>query len=532
MRKWTLWVRVCRLPGRGGGSTRTVWNRRWAVGAFAAIMVVIGGAYLVLAPPVLETSARVQVRELDQLLPGSAVTASNVMAVQPGIMRSTAVVALAMASPGVRELPLLEGDYGTIGAIQSRLSVRSGEQPGEFVLSLTSTMPGDAEKVLDSVVSAYISLETAQRVQSSGALTSDLIEQQRKAAADLEAAKRQLDEVNKRHAAIEPNPGSRLLDAQERSDAAAALADAREKVGDAHGVYERAVRFFGSEARLSEAAMAIAPIPPNSSDEFDPDVLPDQILQLQHEVGMQGSPNSGAHVRQLAELRAEYAAGVRDRYQAAIDFQNQAQARFDSLEKRTQEIDALDDESSRLQSEVDRLTTLNAEFSDRLGQSGLASDSRVSIAVLHSAETDETPVWPRPLPVLGAAALIGLLLGAGVALGIDKFDIRLRDAGDARASAEAPLLGRLPAAPSDLMSLAERGQCVLLKPSDPCSLAYRALRRDLEKALYGRVGQDNFDYIPDGIAGHQRFSEQPGDFDGTVGEAGCAGRCAPLLTGD
>jgi Mrp family chromosome partitioning ATPase/uncharacterized protein involved in exopolysaccharide biosynthesis len=460
-----------------------VWNRRRVVGIFAAIAIVIGAVYLLFAPRVMETSATVQVRELNELLPDSAVTASNVLAMQPGIMRSTAVVALATASPNVRELPLLQGDYGTIGAIQSRLAVNSGDEPGEFVLSITSTKPGDAEKLLDSVVSAYISLETAQRVESSGALTSDLIAQQRKTAADLEAAKRQLDDLNKRHAAIEPDLTSRRLDAQERSDASAALADAREKADDARGIYETAVRFFGGEARLSEAAMAIAPIPANSSQDFDPDVLPDQILQLQHEVGAPASSNSGAYVRQLAELRAEYAAGVRDRYQAAIDAQSQAQARFDSLEKRTQEVDALEDESSRLQSEVDRLKSLNAELTDRLGRSGLAADSRVSIAVLHSAATDQTPVWPRPLPVLGTAALIGLLLGAGLALGIDKFDVRLRDPGDARVSAGAPLLGRLPAASSDLMSLAERGQCVLLKPSDPCSLAYRALKRDLEKSL-------------------------------------------------
>jgi capsular exopolysaccharide synthesis family protein len=460
-----------------------LWHRKRVIVATAAVVIVIAAVYVLFAPQVLETSARVQVRVLDQLLPDTGVTASNALAEQPGIMRSTAVVALAIASPNVRDLPLLRGDNGTIGSVQSRLSVGPGEQPGEFELSLTSMMPGDAEKLLDSVVAAYVSLETAQRVQSSAALTSDVIEQQRKTAADLEAAKLRLNDVTERRAEIEPDPGSRRLDAQERSDASAALADAREKVDDAHGVYERAVRFFGGEARLEEAAMAVAPIPVTSSDNFDPDVLPGQILQLQREVGQPASRNSGADVKQLAELRAKYAAGVRDRYQSAIDLQNQAQARFDSLEKRTQAIDALDDESSAIQNEVDRLTSINAQLTDRLGNSEMASDSRVSISVLQPAQTDGTPVWPRPLPILGVAALIGLVLGGGLALGFDGLDTRLRDAGDAGASAEAPLLGRLPAAPSDLMSLAERGQCVLLKPSDPCSLAYRALRRDLEKAL-------------------------------------------------
>jgi capsular exopolysaccharide synthesis family protein len=460
-----------------------VWSRRRLVGAFIVVAIIAGAVYFVIAPRVMETSARVQVRALDQLLPDSAVTAGNALAMQPGIMRSTAVVALAIASPSVRGLPMLQSDYGTIGAIQSRLAVRSRDLPGEFEISLDSTTPGDAEKLLDSVVSAYVSLETAQRVQSSGALTTDLIAQQRKTAADLEAAKQKLDAATKLHSELESGLKSRRLYSQERSDAAAALADARQKADDAHGVYERAIRFFGGEDRLNEAAMTIAPIAPSSSDNFDPDVLPDQILQLQHEVGQPVAANSGAYVRQLAELRAEYAAGARDHYQAALDLQSQEQANFDKLEKRAQDMDALDDESSGMQAEVDRLTSVSAELTDRLSHSELASESRVSIAILQPAATGQTPVWPRPLPVLGVAALIGLLLGCGMALVIDKFDTRLRDASDARASAEAPMLGRLPAAPSDLLSLAERGQCVLLKPADPCSLAYRALRKDLESAL-------------------------------------------------
>jgi capsular exopolysaccharide synthesis family protein len=459
-----------------------VWNRRSVVIWSVVVTVVVGGVYWLLATPVLETTATVQVRVLDQLLPDSEVTASNALAVQPGIIRSTAVVALAIASPAVHDLPLVQGDYGTIGAIQSRLSVRSGDEPDQFQISLDSTEPGDAEKLLDSLVSAYVSLETSQRVQSSDALTADLIDQQKKNAGELTAAKSKFDDANKRRAELEPNSDSRVQDAQQRSDASTALADARQKADDARGSYQRAIQFFGGEDKLNEAALAVATIPP-ISDEFDPDVLADQILQLRHQLAQQSRGAGGADIRQLAQLSAEYATGVRDRYQAAMDLQNQAQAAFDKLENRSQRVDALEDECSRLQGDVDRLTAIDSELADRLNHSVATSESRVSIAVLHSASTAPTPVWPRPLSVLGGAALIGLILGAGLALGIDKFDSRLRDPSDAKNSADAPLLGRLPASPLDSMSLAERGQCVLLKPSDPCSLAYRALRRDLEREL-------------------------------------------------
>lgn len=462
---------------------KVLWRRRGVVGVSVAVAVVFSCVYLLFAPQLLETSATLRVHVLDQLLPDSAATASNTLAEQPGIMRSTEVVALAIASPQVSGLPLLQGDYGTIGAVQSRLAVRLGEQDGEFQLSLTSSRPGDAEKLLDSVVAAYISLETAQRVQSSDALTTELLDQQRKAAADLDVAKQRLNHEIKRHDEVESDPDSRRLYAQQRAEASAALADARQKADDARGVYERAVQFFGGEDKLIQAAKAIPSTAQASSDDVDPDVLPDQILQLQHEIGRERSRNDNADIRQLNQLSAEYASVVRDRYQSAINRQDQAQSSFDQLEKRTQDIDALEDETSRLQTDVDRQTSLDAELTDRLSHTEPVTESRVSITIVNPASTSDTPVWPRSLPILGMAVLAGLLFGGTLAVGFDKFDKRLRDPSDARRSADAPLLGQLPASPSDSMSLAERGQCVLLKPTDPCTLAYRALRGRLENAL-------------------------------------------------
>ena len=421
------------LPSPWQTFAKVLWRRRIVIAASFAATVVIAGVYLLVAPQVLETSATVGVNVLDQLLPDSAVTAGNTLAEQPGIMGSTEVVALAIASPQVSGLPLLRGEYDAIGAVQANLAVRPGERPGEFELSLTSSRPVDAEKLLDSVIAAYISLETTQRVQSSDSLTGGLIDQQRKTAADLQVAKRRLNDTIKRRAELEPDPEAKRLYAQPRAEAAATLADARQKADDARGLYQRAVRFFGGEEKLNLAAGAISPTTPIATNDVDPDVLPDRILQLQHDARQHIGGKNSAYARQLAQLSAEYAAGVRERYQSALDRQNQAQSHFDELEKRTQDIDALEDESSRLQSEVDRLTSLDAELTERLSHSEAAGNNRVSITILKSAATGETPVWPRPLPIFAIAALAGVLLGCGLAATFDKFDTRLRDPGDARA---------------------------------------------------------------------------------------------------
>jgi succinoglycan biosynthesis transport protein ExoP len=66
---------------------------------------------------------------------------------------------------------------------------------------------------------------------------------------------------------------------------------------------------------------------------------------------------------------------------------------------------------------------------------------------------------------------------------LDWAHVRLQNADDAARFAQAPILGRMESMPWELTSPTLRGQCVLLKPSDPSAIALENTRVSLEKVM-------------------------------------------------
>jgi capsular exopolysaccharide synthesis family protein len=412
--------------------------RRSALLLICLVVAWIGGAiYLRSTAPVLETSSTVYVRALGQTQDGAAAP-DGILSVQPSVMRSAPVASVAILSPGVRDLGILKGENDPVGFIESRLAVRAQADPGVFTLTFTSSDPEDANKLLDAIVASYVSYETIEQRQSMDKLEADLRSQREKTESDLAAAKQRLSDALKNQADSAPTIQTLRDLAQQRGGAAAALADARQGADDARGAYQKAAEAMGGEDKLKQSA----------SDPANKD-----------------------------------AAAVVNRYQGALAEVDQVQKRFDALEKQTEDIDSVDDETSNLQRQSQELISLDAELSDRLNHWDRAQETQVAISVLKPAEANRTPIWPKFWPVMGIATLVGVLLSVGVSRGADWMRVRLQNAEDAARFAGAPILGRLQPMPWELTSATLRGQCVLLKPSDPSAIVLEEARISLEKVM-------------------------------------------------
>jgi receptor protein-tyrosine kinase len=109
-----------------------------------------------------------------------------------------------------------------------------------------------------------------------------------------------------------------------------------------------------------------------------------------------------------------------------------------------------------------------------------AQAAPIAVSILQPAQTLGVAVWPLPGPVLGIAAIFGLVLGLVLALASDLLSVRPRHPLDASAAARAPLLGRVPTLPSELDSAALRGQSVLIGVAASAATAWRQLAGSLD----------------------------------------------------
>jgi succinoglycan biosynthesis transport protein ExoP len=106
---------------------------------------------------------------------------------------------------------------------------------------------------------------------------------------------------------------------------------------------------------------------------------------------------------------------------------------------------------------------------------GNTTAEAVKAVVITDAPLPTSPVSPnRPL-IIGAALMLGLTLGIGLALLRDKLDDGLRGPLDLQTQTDAPVLAQIPAFSRKQRSMAD-GLVVLRNPSSTVAEAYRNLR--------------------------------------------------------
>jgi len=117
---------------------------------------------------------------------------------------------------------------------------------------------------------------------------------------------------------------------------------------------------------------------------------------------------------------------------------------------------------------VERLSELDQVDAD--------ASSPVKATIITPAAVGATPVEPRPTRTLALAAVLGLLLGLGLALLRDLLDSSIRGEEDVRAVTDSPILGGI----SFDKEAAQLPNLVIEQPHHTHSEAFRTLRTNLQ----------------------------------------------------
>ncbi|MEQ4204258.1 polysaccharide biosynthesis tyrosine autokinase [Actinopolymorpha sp. B9G3] len=117
-------------------------------------------------------------------------------------------------------------------------------------------------------------------------------------------------------------------------------------------------------------------------------------------------------------------------------------------------------------------------FVGELETSPGAKSSRPAIkaSILGVPRTPDQPVSPQPVRNIGIAALLGVLLGVGIAALRESLDTTLRSADDLANLADAPVLGSIPFDPE----AKEKKLITSLEPHAPRVEAFKVLRTNLQ----------------------------------------------------
>ncbi len=138
---------------------------------------------------------------------------------------------------------------------------------------------------------------------------------------------------------------------------------------------------------------------------------------------------------------------------------------------------------NRLQNEVSRQQKLFEVLVERMREVDLSGDyAKTNVAVVETADVPRVPVAPKKARVVLLSALLGLLLGVGLAFFFEHMDDTVRTPEDMEERVGISVLGFVPAMDSHNGASDEfsyRGMVCALDPASSATEAYRSIRTSL-----------------------------------------------------
>ncbi|TDR77821.1 hypothetical protein [Paludibacterium purpuratum] len=416
-------------------------RRRIAVWVFTAVLVLTMALVLVLPKQWTARSVLAVDEKASDPLTGSPVAAYLI----PGYLQTQSEIAASQRTAlkvidtlGLDKRPQAIADFSrdTEGRgslrdwlaeqLLKKLDVQPGRESSLLTISYTAADPAAAAELANGFASAYMAVLTD--MQTSAAQQQNLVFQQQ-----LLPLQESLERAQLRLAAFQRQSGiltdlDQHLDLDERrlNELSTQLATAQVETFDAHAraggsqlapdvqnnplIQQQKALLAQSEVKLRSLSESLGPNHP-------------QYRQAQAE--------RDANRQQLARMTQQSVASLQQATQNAAARQNGLQGAIAHEKSRVLAQKEQATKLNVLQKEAEGAQRAYSQVLQRFSDTSLASHvSQTNLYLLKSATVPIRPSWPRPLPSLAAALLVGGLLAIGCALLVEMRDRRVRGAAD------------------------------------------------------------------------------------------------------
>jgi capsular exopolysaccharide synthesis family protein len=478
---------------------RIMWRGRWLI--LLSIVAGLAGAYLYLqrATPLYVSTSLILVDKPGSL-PRSDVpqpvgsTSSNYLQTQASMIRSREIIAAALSDPNVLTLPTLRNIDYPVEEVLRTLSASVGKNTDIVSVAAQSAYPEDAAQIVNAVVRAYVRWHDANRQLSTADLLKDLNGQLQKHYQELRTKRQERMMFEQR------NPGvvdsvrggivSKTLELLKQD-----LASARLNTIQQDSYYEGLKRFETEPNKLQQYIYGrrdstAVPVYEGERTNLEKELVATR-LQLEEISAIGGVSHSRITLLQnretelqkkIAQLEGEF---VQSQVSLAKALSEDAHARekqlTDMYEKefaKVQNLSGQDAEYAFIVSECEMFESLCDSILKQINALDLnARFEGLNIHVLEKAVPAADPSSPQALRIMAIGLVLGLMVGAGLALIRDWREQRVRSADEITAILGVPVLGAVPS--MSKRGVVTHGQRLRFASNSRESEAYRAIRTAL-----------------------------------------------------
>jgi uncharacterized protein involved in exopolysaccharide biosynthesis len=477
-----------------------ILRRWWLVLACAVLALATGYVCLLKTPKQYMASTAIYLDQDTPAILDSPMTVThtdNYLSMQCELIKSTAVLELALGQPGMQHIAATLGP-AAVSYLKGGLTVLWDKDDDVLDVEFQSTVKEDCAVAANAVVEGYRAYKERELQFTGDEVLNQLQNEKEKADAELAAkikttqdfiaanlalsmqddmrgvTAHQLDSISDEMTRCDTDVERTELELSEAQQVANDPAAMRKFVKDMQsaGEIKADPQVDGAASELTDLQNQLSAARARYGDRS---VV---VKELQDRVS---SINIDALVSASASrLYADYVDGLvltlkmeKDQqnrlgedYAVKKDLMTQLEARVADFRRRKEE----------LEEDQQRAEARSAAADDRVKQVQVTQGvDQTHVKVMELAETPGGPIAPVPAKIMGLSLGMGLMLGCGFAMLYDRTDQRFRSLQEMISTLGIPLLGSLLHISGE-QTPASRGQEVFLNPMSDAAEAYRALR--------------------------------------------------------
>ena len=380
-----------------------------------------------------------------------------------GVMQSAAVLLRVVESEGLDSDPefagaAARGEADSAGlpervnraltALGRHLSVKRADRSFVVDVSVWSTSPDKAKRLADAVAQAYLDQDGEVRALSTGKAASDVASRLAELAARVQDAERKVEDYK-----VENNivvAGGRLVSEQQLSEISAQLVLARARTSEQQARYEQVQRLQRMPLTDVSALDALdSPAMAQLRSRYA------DVLRLEADIRARLGPRHPDVISiaaQTAEMRravaqelARYVATVRQDYERSRASEASLTAKLDDLKRQVTETGGASVRLRALERNAEASRVVYASFLSRSGELNEQRGINTSSArFISRALRPQVPSGTSKALIMAGGAVVGLMLGLGLAILRDQTDDRLFDRRQVEQASGLPVVAELP----------------------------------------------------------------------------------------
>lgn len=487
-----------------------LWRRRWTLVLTVVTCVLLAGLYLVMATKVFSSSATVLIQQNAPKAysenTGFVASSETFLQTQADVFKSTAVLGRALEAVNYRSMKTFaKAGNDPINWLRkgNGFKVEVPRKSDIVTVSMESVSADEAAAFVNSVVAAYVAEQAAQKQSNGGEIVRVLQKEKEDLRTQRDAClqailKYKLDKGVLSFKDDKNNTALERVVALSNSLSAAEIATMELRA------QEKSVREAISNPESLAAYVSSLQSKGRDSGDREYDDLRHELMQQAIALGQNSATVGVDHPRMQVlksmgealkkriaakdlEVAKAQMVAVQTQLSAAEEKEKEIRAAFRAQQDMALGLSPAANECAKLEADASRLQKQCDTLDARIGEvTANTATTPGNVQVLEPARAEPKPVKPNKMLVLGAAMMLGWVLGIGLAMLRDWQDVRLRKPEEIRTLLGTPVVAMVPRINTKL-SPVTRGQMVRLDPRSPVAEAFRSARTSLHLGISNKA---------------------------------------------